>query len=413
MKAAIVAVGSELLGPERLDTNSLRLTTVLERFGVELVGKSVVGDDEAAIAGELRRWMKGAELVLVTGGLGPTADDVTRRAAAATFARRIEVSEVLVEQLRRRYAQYGREMNEVSRRQAEVIEGSDLLENRLGTAPGVRLEEEQSTIFLFPGVSRELDDMISHHLEPWLGERLEGIHGAERRVLKVASIAEADVEQEILPVYERFGREGLTVLASPGEIQLHLSARGPVDTRRRTLGEMRDQLYRLLGDRIFADSAELTLEAVAGELLARAGQTLTTAESCTGGLVAERLTRVSGSSRYFLGGVVSYTNELKERLLGVPGELLAEHGAVSEPVARAMASGVRERYGSDYGIGITGIAGPGGGSEDKPVGTVHIAVAGPKDEIAHERRRFAGDREKVRWQSAQLALELLRRRLIR
>ena len=416
LKAAIVAVGSELLGTRRLDTNSLKLTAVLERYGVELVGKSVVGDDEAALAEELRRRMEQADVVILTGGLGPTADDVTRGAVARALGRAIRVDEAIVEHIRRLFARFGREMPEVNRRQAEVIDGATVLDNRRGSAPGQRLDDGRATVFLFPGVPREVEGMIARHLEPWLGERGSAGAAVERRVLKIASLPESEVEQRIAPAYERFGRRAIAVLSSPGEIKVWTSARGPAAERRRRLEEMEEELRRLVGPAVFADREEDTLEGVVGALLRRHGRTLTTAESCTGGLLAERLTRVAGSSDYFLGGVVSYTDELKTRLLGVPAEEIAAHGAVSEPVARAMAAGVAERYGSDYGVGITGIAGPGGGSDEKPVGTVHVAVAGIRPtagvEVEHHRACFPGDRERVRWQSAQLALEMLRRRLL-
>ena len=417
MKAAILAVGSELLGIRRLDTNSLLLTRVLERYGVELVAKSVIGDDAERIASELRRRMEQAEVVILTGGLGPTADDLTRPAVAAALGRGLAVDEGIVEHIRELFARFGRVMAEVNRRQAEVIDGARVLANRHGSAPGQRLDAERSTVFLFPGVPRELEAMIEHHLEPWLAARRSADAGVERRVLKIASLPESEVEQRIAPAYERFGRDAIAVLASPGEVKVWTHARGPAGERRRRLDEMEGLLRELAGRAVFAGREEDTLEGVVGELLRRAGRTLTTAESCTGGLLAERLTRVAGSSDYFLGGVVSYTNELKTRLLGVPAATLDAHGAVSGPVARAMAAGVRERYGSDYGIGITGIAGPGGGSDEKPVGTVHIGVAGvrPSDagEVEHRRACFPGDRERVRWQSAQLALEMLRRRLLR
>ncbi len=414
MKAAILAVGSELLGTRRLDTNSLQLTAVLERYGVDLCAKSVVGDDEEAIAGELRRRVEQADLVILTGGLGPTADDRTRPAVAAAFGLGIAVDEGIVEHIRGLFARFGREMPEVNRRQAEVIDGAAVLENRRGSAPGQRLEVDRATVFLFPGVPKELEGMIEHHLEPWLAARRSGEDAVERRVLKIASLPESEVEQRIAPAYERFGRRAIAVLASPGEIKVWTSARGPAEERRRRLDEMQALLRSLVGAAVFADREEDTLEAVVGALLRRRGRTLTTAESCTGGLLAERLTRVAGSSDYFLGGVVSYTNELKTRLLGVPAALIEAHGAVSEPVARAMAAGVRERYASDHGIGITGVAGPGGGSDEKPVGTVHVAVSGPEaGDVDHRRARFPGDRERIRRQSAQLALEMLRRRLLR
>lgn len=257
--------------------------------------------------------------------------------------------------------------------------------------------------------------MIEQHLEPWLAERTQAegapAEGLERWVIKVACLPESEVEQRIQPLYERYGRLPITVLASPGEVQLHLSARGDERARRFTLKAMREQAIRLVGDAVFAETAEATLESVVGELLAAAGKTLATAESCTGGLVAERITRVAGSSGWFVGGLVTYSNELKERLLGVAPELLTAHGAVSRPVAQAMAEGARARCGSDWALAITGVAGPGGGSDEKPVGTVHLALAGPGGELDCELRRFPGDRERVRWQASQLALEMLRQRL--
>lgn len=413
MKAAILAVGSELLGTRRLDTNSLKLTAALERFGVALAGKSIVGDDEDAIAGELRRWAERADLVLVSGGLGPTADDVTRPATARAFGRSIAIDEKYVEWMRERYRSYfGRELPEVNRRQGEVISGAEVIRNPRGSAPAQRLEADGTTVFLFPAVPFELEGLIDSCLEPWLRERLgEATEGVDRAVFKIASRPESEIEERIAPLYERFGRDGVSVLASPGEVQVHLSVYGPEDERRARLDAMRAQMREIAADLVFTEDDGETLEAVVGRLLAGAGATLTTAESCTGGLLAERLTRVAGSSAYFLGGVVTYSNELKTALLGVEAEAIAAHGAVSEPVARAMAEGVRTRYGSDYGAGITGVAGPDGGTEEKPVGTVHLAVAGPAG-VKHRRVRFIGDREKIRWQASQLVLEMLRRLLL-
>jgi nicotinamide-nucleotide amidase len=412
MKAAILAVGSELLGTRRLDTNSLKLTAAFERFGVELIGKSVVGDDEDAIAGELRRWAASADVVVVSGGLGPTADDVTRAAAARAFDRSISIDEKYVEWMRRRYESYfGRALPEVNRRQAEVISGAEVIRNPRGSAPAQRLETGGATVFLFPAVPFELEGLIGSCLEPWLRERLgEATDGVDRAVFKISSRPESEIEERIAPLYERFGRDGVSVLASPGEVQVHLSVRGPQEERRARLAAMREQLREVAGDLAFTEDEGETLEAVVGRMLAAAGATLTTAESCTGGLLAERLTRVTGSSAYFLGGVVTYSNELKASLLGVDPDVIAAEGAVSEPVARAMAEGVRTRYASDYGAGITGVAGPDGGSEEKPVGTVHVAVAGPAG-VRHRRVRFIGDREKIRWQASQLVLEMLRRTL--
>lgn len=411
MKAAILAVGSELLGTDRLDTNSLKLTGVLERYGVELRRKSVVGDSVEEMADELHTLLSRHDLVLVTGGLGPTADDVTREAVARALGRGLVFDEEILATIERRFREHGRVMPSVNRKQAEVVEGAVLIPNARGTAPGMRIEGQGSTLFLFPGVPFELEGMIESDLVPWLAERSGGV-GRETSTIKVACLPESVVEERVRPAYDEFGREHITILASPGEIRLRSTAEGPEPERRKRLAAMTARLRELAGDAVYACREEDTLEAVVGELLRKAGATLAVAESCTGGLLAERITRVAGSSDYFLGGAVTYTNELKAQVLGVPAEMLAEHGAVSEPVARAMAEGVRRAFHSDWGAGITGVAGPGGASEAKPVGTVHIAIAGPGGRAEHHKVRFPGDRERVRAQSAQLALDLLRRMLL-
>lgn len=410
MKAAILAVGSELLGTDRLDTNSLRLTQLLERYGAQLRQKCVVGDSIEDISEELHSLVSKHDLVLVTGGLGPTSDDVTREATSQALGRGLRLDEDLLANLERRFREYGREMPSANRKQAEVIEGAQLIPNHRGTAPGMKIEGQGSTLFLFPGVPVELEGMIESDLEPWLAERSGG-EGRETVTIKVASLPESVVEERITPAYAEFGRENITILFSPGEIRLRATAQGPEAERKQRLEAMTERLCELVGDAVFCRREEDTMEGIVGELLRKAGATLTVAESCTGGLLAERITRVPGSSDYFLGGAVTYTNELKSQILGVTPKMLREHGAVSEPVARAMAEGVRRTYRSDYGIGITGVAGPGGGSEAKPVGTVHIAVAGPHG-TDHKRIRFPGDRERIRMHSAQFALDMLRRRLL-
>jgi nicotinamide-nucleotide amidase len=416
MRAAIVAVGSELLGPDRLDTNSLSLTTLLDRHGWELLGKEVVGDDAERIAAVLRRRAAEVPLVIVTGGLGPTADDVTRPAAAAAFGRGLREDPAVVEDIRAKFARLGRAMPEVNRRQAEVIDGAILIPNPRGTAPGMALETGAATVFLLPGVPTELAGMVASTVEPWLAARSAG-QGRERRCLKVACLPESEVEERITAVYQEFGREAISVLAHPGEVEVRYSAAGAPEARGERLAALEQALRVRLGDAVFTDRETGTLEEAVGELLLAAGLTLGTAESCTGGLVAERMTRVAGSSRYFLGGAVTYSNPLKERLLEVPAGLLAAHGAVSAEVVRAMAQGARRRLGVDCAVAVTGIAGPEGGSPEKPVGLVHVAVAGGgppgEEEVEHRAARFPGDRERVRLQAGQLALELVRRRLRR
>ena len=425
MRAAIVAVGSELLGPDRLDTNSLRLTEVLEAHGVELRRKVVVGDDREELAAVLGSLASEHELVLVGGGLGPTTDDVTREAAADALGWTLRLDEDLVREIEERFRAFGRPMPAVNRRQAMVpvpapSDGPgcsvEVIPNPRGSAPGLRLQAPGgTTLFLFPGVPAELEGMVADALGPWLAERAGGAR-RERVTLKVASYAESEVEERIAPAYEEFGQEAITVLAGAGEILVRCVAGGPDAERRARLAAMEERLAALLGPAVYARREEETLEAVVGRLLAGRGETLATAESCTGGLVAERVTRVPGSSVYFLGGVVSYSDRLKAELLGVPAATIREHGAVSEPVARAMAEGARERLGADWAVAITGVAGPGGGSEEKPVGTVYLAWAGPAVEAesgtASRRVRFLGSRERVRALSTQAALEGLRRRLL-
>lgn len=426
MRAAILAVGSELLGTDRLDTNSLTLAEVLERYGVELVGKAVAGDSEEAIADEVRRWVERVEVLLVTGGLGPTADDVTRPAVAAALGRRIDVDDELLARIAARFAEYGMRMPEVNRKQAETIEGAATIDNPRGSAPGMRLDvpldKPRGAVFLFPGVPNELEAMIESALEPWLAERSGG-RGRERGFLKVSGLPESTIEERLAPAYAEYGREAISVLAKPGEVLLQFWAEGTEEERRSRLAELSSRLRELVGPAVFTDDPQEDLAAVVLALLARRGETLATAESCTGGWLGQRITAVPGSSEVYPGGVVAYADAVKEELLGVPGDLLAGHGAVSEPVAREMAAGARRRFGATYGLAITGVAGPGGGSAEKPVGTVHLALAGPAGEgdedgeaaeptLIHRRVRFPGDRERVRWMSTTLALEMLRRHLL-
>lgn len=412
MRAAILAVGSELLGTDRLDTNSLRLTEALERFGVNLERKVVIGDRRQALAAEVRRLVADHDLLLVTGGLGPTTDDLTREAVADALGRELAEDESLVQEIRERFRAFGRPMPEVNRRQAMVPTGeAQVIQNPRGSAPGLRLTEPSgTTLFLFPGVPAELEGMIESHLLPWLAERCGGA-SQESVVLKVACLPESEVEERIAPAYDELGRDAITVLAGAGEVLVRATATGPDGERRRRLAEMEERLAELLGRAVFAREADLTLEAVVGRLLVERSQTLVTAESCTGGLVAERVTAVPGSSGYFLGGAVAYSNRLKHELLGVRLTTLAAHGAVSEQVARQMAEGARVALGADWSVAVTGIAGPSGGSEEKPVGTVHLAWGGPNGS-SHRRVRFLGGRNRVRRLASQVALEGLRRRLL-
>jgi nicotinamide-nucleotide amidase len=408
VRAAILAIGTELLGTDRLDTNSLQLTAALASHGFELQRKAVVGDDEGAIVRELERCCADAELVLLTGGLGPTRDDLTRDAVARFAGRPLELDPRELTRLEERYRSFGRTMPPSNRRQCEVIAGAEVLANPVGTAPGQLVRVGGCHVFLFPGVPRELTAMIESALVPWLRAHA----GPERTAqveLVTACVPESAIEDRLGPAYDALGREPITVLAKAGEVRVRVSARGVGDALAKELERRRDLIAPLLGDALTSQSGE-ALEQVVVSLLRDHRATVAVAESCTGGLLGERITRVAGSSEVFVGGAIVYSNRLKRDLVGVSEDLLREHGAVSAPVARAMAEGARRRFDAALALSITGIAGPGGGTPDKPVGTVHLALAGAHGTDAWH-VRLPGGREGVRWQSTQLALDLLRRHL--
>lgn len=407
--AAIVAVGSELLGPTRVDTNSLKITKVLEDYGVELVAKSVAGDRLGDVAAAIRFALDRADVVVMTGGLGPTEDDLTREALASALGLTMELDPALVERLEQRFATRGIPMPEVNKRQANVFPGQQTLINERGTAPGFHIVSDDKHIWVFPGVPSELEWMLETYFGPWLAE-VRGARSRYRRVLKIAGITESGVEEKLAPYYAAHRDEFLTILASPGGIELHLSAEGNEADAREWMASREAELVAIFGDRIFGYDDD-TLESVIGELLVARGATLATAESCTGGMMSTRLTDVPGSSRYYLGGGICYSAKLKTEIAGVDEALIREHGEVSEQVAVALARGIRERFGATYGVGVTGVAGPGGGSEAKPVGTVHIAVATP-ERAEHRKLFWPSTRPLIRWYSTQAGLDLLRRTII-
>ena len=413
MDAAILAVGSELLGTDRLDTNSLLLTTTLGAFGVELQRKVVTGDDVVAIAQEVGRLSGIVDLLLITGGLGPTTDDLTREGVARALERRLIADDEVLDDIRRKFERFGMSMPEVNRRQAELIEGASWLINSRGTAPGMQIDADDCVLFLFPGVPSELERMIESSLVPWLEEHSDGLQ-TEIGVVRVACLSESAVEERIQPAYEEFGRERISVLAAPADIQVRILVTGRAEERARELEAMTDRIAGLVGKAAYSRDAGGTLESVVGELLSAAGKKVATAESCTGGLTAERLTRVPGSSEFFEGAAVTYSNRLKRELLGVDADTLDRHGAVSREVVEQMAVGVVARLNSDLGVAISGVAGPSGGTAAKPVGTVHVAVAeAGSEDVDHQELHLPGDRRRVRRLASQWALEMLRGRLLR
>lgn len=406
MKAEIIAVGSELLTPDRIDTNSLFLTEELNKLGIEVLRKTIVGDRRELLAEAFRDALNRVPVVIASGGLGPTEDDLTRETLADLLGRRLERNDDVVRAIEARFRSFKRDMPAVNLRQAMVPEGAEVLENPRGTAPGLWLEDKGRSIALLPGPPRELKPLFLEQVLPRLQRRASRVRMFHRE-LRITGLGESHVEERIRPIYTRYKEVSTTILAVPGEIQIHLRTwTDQGDHAESTLDEIVRSFELALGDRIFAHSG-VSLEEVVAQLLTDNRGTIAAAESCTGGLLAERLTRIPGSSTYFLGGAVCYSNELKTAWADVPPEMIASKGAVSSEVAIALAEGIRRRVGSTFGVGITGIAGPGGGSEEKPVGTVHLALASPtgiKERLVH----LPGDRDGIRFYASQLALDMVR-----
>jgi nicotinamide-nucleotide amidase len=409
-RAAIIAVGTEMLGPFRQDTNSLWLTARLEEVGIPVVRKSIVGDDPDVIVRELEAAASEAEFLFCTGGLGPTADDVTAAAVARWLEAPLVRNAEFLASMRHRFESRGIRMPAVNEKQADFIEGARALQNPRGTAPGFWGGRPGREIVILPGVPSEMREIMERAVLPELAARAGGVV-FRRRVLRIAGMGESAVEEMVAPVYARWRQYPVTILASPGEVQLHLCVRGKPDEAESLLTAMDADFRKVLGSRVFGSDAE-ELPAAVGRALRDAGKTLAVAESCTGGMLASLITDIPGSSDYFLGGIVSYGNGAKESFLGVATETLREHGAVSEEAARLMARGARERFSSDVAASITGVAGPGGGTEEKPVGTVWFAVADRDGREFARRRFFNGDRALVRRSASVHALELVRRHLL-
>lgn len=406
----IIAVGSELLTPERVDTNSLWLTAQLNELGFEVTAKSIIGDHRDRLTQAYRQALASADIVISTGGLGPTEDDVTRDCAAQALGVALEHWESLWEDLKAKFARMGRPIPENNRRQAAVLQGAESLPNPNGTAPGQWFGREGGALVLLPGPPRELKPMFSNHVM----ERLRPLAGANvlvRRTLKVYGLGESAMDELLAPLYPQHPEVTVTTLFTPLDLEVHLLASGATsELGLAKVTPLEAAVREVLGLYVYGDALQSLAEVVGQQLLA-AGKTLVTAESITGGLVAQRVTEVAGSSRYFLGGFVTYSEEMKHQVLGVPEGMLAQYSAVSAPVAEAMAAGARARSGADYGLALTGYAGPDGGTREDPVGTVYLGLAGPTG-VESRRVKFPGDRELVRSRCAQAALDWLRRALL-
>jgi len=407
MRAEIIAIGSELLTPYRLDTNSLFLTDGLNQVGIRVVHKAVVGDSLDDMRASFRQALDRADLVVACGGLGPTDDDRTREAVADLLGRKLELNEGVLRHIQELFRRFGRMMPEINRRQAMVPEGATVIPNPRGSAPGLWMEASGHIVILLPGVPAELRAMFEQEIRP----RLTRLGHDERlftRDLRITGLPESEVEQRVSPLYALYPDTETTILASPPGIQLHprVWSRDPAKANQ-ILDEMVKRMALALGEHLYSTEGE-AMEEVVARVLTENRATIAVAESCTGGLLAERLTNIPGSSSYFLGGVVCYSNELKSALVDVPAELIESKGAVSPEVALALADGIRKRTGATIGVGVTGIAGPGGGTPEKPVGLVHIGIAderGPRE----RRFQFPGDRERIRMHASQTALDSVRR----
>ena len=409
MDAEIIAVGSEMLTAGRLETNSLYLTGELNNLGVEVVTKCVIGDDRDRLADAVARALGRAGIVILSGGLGPTEDDVTREAVAQALGRQLEFHPAIAEALERRFAATRRKMSEINKRQAFVIAGAEVLPNDRGTAPGQWVAVNGAVAILLPGPPHELQAMFEQQCLPRLA-RLLPQQAIRTAFLRITGMPESDLDALISPVYKKYRNPATTILAANGDLQVHLRARCATAAEADALlAEVAAPITALLGDRLYSRTGD-PLEVVVGGLLRQRHATVAVAESCTGGMLGERFTTTPGSSDYFIGGFITYSNALKVQLLGVSAETLERFGAVSRETAEAMAAGARQRTGATYAVSITGVAGPDGGSEEKPVGLVHIGIAGPEG-VASANRRFLGDRQRIRVFTTQMALDLLRRKL--
>jgi nicotinamide-nucleotide amidase len=414
MNCEIIAIGSELLTPHRTDTNSLFLTERLNKLGVQVAFKTIVGDRRQDLVGQIRIALTRADIVITMGGLGPTVDDLTREAVAEALGFNLKRDQAIVGALYARFAARRITMTENNSRQADVIEGATILENPNGTAPGQYLDivynEHRKLLILLPGPPSEIKPLFDAECLPRLTATLPKRHIATR-ILRAAMIGESIADARIAPIYGQYKDIETTILSHMGDIQLHLICEKPaLEQAQARVDELAGRIEDELGEFIYSSQGE-SLEQIVLYYLEMRAATLATAESCTGGMLAARLTGISGSSRSFLGGAVVYSNDLKSAFAGVPHRLIDEHGAVSRETAAALAEGIRLRTGATIGVAITGIAGPSGGTDEKPVGLLYIAVDDEKHTEVIE-KRFAGDRDRIRQWSTQQALDMLRRWLM-
>jgi len=410
LRIEIMAVGSELLTPYFQDTNSLYLTERLNDLAMEVSFKTIVGDDWDDLTQRIQESLNHADIIIAMGGLGPTKDDKTREAFATVLERKLIFKEALLKKIEARFKRRRLSMPQVNKRQAYIIDGAQVLENRNGTAPGLWLDRKEQVIVLLPGPPHELKPMFETSVWPRLQKLRKGY--IARRILKTTGLTESRIESLIFDVYPKAPYLKLTTLAYPGQIEIHMTGHSKESQGQaeRRVKKLEKTILSRLKDNVFSTSGE-ELEEVIGKLLRRNKKTLAAAESCTGGFLGHRITNVPGSSEYFTQSVVTYSNEAKTNLLNVYSDLIEKYGAVSSQVAQAMATGIKEKAQTKYGLAITGIAGPTGGTAEKPVGLVYTALAWDKgSEVA--KNLFLGNREAIKFQSSQKALDMLRRHIL-
>ena len=414
MNAEIIAVGSEMLTPHRIDTNSLYLTEQLNLLGVDVVFKSIVGDNLRPLVGAAQHGLFRSDILIFSGGLGPTEDDLTREAVAEALGVSLRRDPEIIGKLEKRFADRGWKMTPNNAKQADVIEGATVLPNPNGTASGQWLSGEfegrERIVILLPGPPHEMKALFEQEVRDRLRAKVPPAH-LFTRTLKVAMLGESAVDARVAPIYKRYPDVDTTILAGAGEIELHFKTRAAtLEDAQARADEVADLVEDELDDAVYSRDGQ-SLEQIVGYWLQMRNATLAVAESCTGGLLAERITSVAGSSRYFVGGAVVYSNNLKTEFAGVPADMIVRHGAVSREVAAALAEGIRYRCESTLGVGITGVAGPGGGSPEKPVGLVFHAVASDTGTEVIQ-RSFPGDRKRIRRFASTMALDMVRRKLM-
>lgn len=411
ISAEIIAIGSELLTPNKTDTNSLWLTEKLNEIGIEVKLKTIVGDDKLRLEETIRDAVSRSHIVITTGGLGPTEDDITRKISALALNKKLIFKENLLDNLRKRFRSYGYEMPEKNKSQAYIIEDCEVLPNPNGSAVGMMSDLDGKFLVVLPGPPRELKPMFKTYVLPKLKESAGEIF-VRRRSLRVSGMGESSLDELIAPIYTQYKNPQTATLFNRTEIEIQLTSQGKTSEEADKLNEeLANKIAEKLGIAVFALNGE-KMEEVIGKLLIEKNKTLSIAESCTGGMIGERLTDVAGASKYFIGGVVAYHNDAKVRDLDVPRDLIDKHGAVSSEVAEAMAEGMRQRAKTDYAISVTGIAGPGGGTAEKPVGTIFVGYSDIK-QTKSLKLNLPGDRNLIRWRSSQAALDYLRRQILK